>query len=177
MPLPTWSVVFQFDCRHLHSAKKARTCMYVCISVGLKREKLPSLLSCWSLFLFGLRLSSFPTVRLLFTIMWKTLQSLVQFLEDLSLLLVPVTTVPFVQWLWVSAQGVWVKQRDLTPGGLLNGSSVGLLARGWWWDGCSRCSWGPWSKQSLNTYLWAINIASSSMCSWQLVLVCRSCQW
>lgn len=89
---PYLSVVFQFDCRHLCSAKKARTCIYV----GLKREQLPltAFLLCWSLFLFGLGLSSFPTVRLLFTIMWKTLQSLVQFLEDLSLLLLPVTTVP-----------------------------------------------------------------------------------
>lgn len=35
--LPYLSVVFQFDCRHLYSAKKARTSIYV----GLKREKLP----------------------------------------------------------------------------------------------------------------------------------------
>lgn len=94
-----------------------------------------SVFSCWSLFLFDLGLSSFPVVS---PFIYSNVQNPTVFGTFWGGLLPPNAAcdrvVASVQWLLASARGRWVELLGLTPAGLVKRSSLGLLARGWWWD-------------------------------------------
>lgn len=82
----------------------------------------------------------FLWLALLFTVMWKLLQSLELFLEDSSLLMLPATRVAPMKWRSASAQGRCVKHLGLTL--------AGLTKRALWFAGkglvmgCLCCSQG-----------------------------------
>lgn len=129
-----------------------------------------SVFSCWSLFLFDLGLSSFPAVS---PFIYSNVQNPTVFGTFFGGLLPPnaacdrgclrAVAVGVCSGKMSRAFGLnpcWTCEEELS-----GFADKGLVV------GCWCSSWGPSSKQSLNSRLWVVNIASSSKGSWQLLLV------
>ena len=134
-----------------------------------------SVFFCWSLFLSDLSLSSFPVVS---PFIYSNVENPTVFGTSFGGLTPPnaacdrgcLRAVAVGVCSGKMSEAFGLNRRWAFKGELFGFAGKGLMM------GCLCCSWGLWPKLRLSPCLWPVNIASSSMCSWQHPLTSVSFQ-